>query len=227
MTAQLSYAEDDLRPLKEWEARIASMTLPRALAKLLRRYSQRKYGWRDDLFRARLLETRGIRVGKYSYNFDALCGKGSMVRQIGSFVSIGPEVNYTLGNHPTHFVSMHPAFALKECGLVPADVPMPPAGDPIVIGHDVWIGRDVTLLAGINIGTGAVIGAGAVVTKDVPPYAIVGGVPAKIIRYRFEPAVIERLLASQWWTWPDATLRARAKDFLGNPAAFAPQKEAA
>jgi carbonic anhydrase/acetyltransferase-like protein (isoleucine patch superfamily) len=68
-----------------------------------------------------------------------------------------------------------------------------------IIGNDVWIGARAILIDGITVGDGAVIGAGAVVTKDVPPYAIVGGVPAKIIKYRFEPEVIEFLLASQWW----------------------------
>ncbi len=68
-----------------------------------------------------------------------------------------------------------------------------------MIGHDVWIGMDVLILEGITIGTGAVIGAQSLVTRDVPPYAIVTGSPAKVLRYRFEPHIIEGLLASQWW----------------------------
>jgi hypothetical protein len=73
-----------------------------------------------------------------------------------------------------------------------------------VIEHDVWIGQDVLLRDGIRIGTGAVVAAGAVVTRDVPPYAIVGGTPARLIRYRFEMPLVERLLLSEWWTYDAA-----------------------
>ena len=93
-----------------------------------------------------------------------------------------------------------------------------PRNIPVTMGHDVWIGRDVTLLCGTHIGTGAVVAAGAVVTKDVPPYAIVGGVPAKILKYRFDPKTIAGLLASEWWLWPDDKIKARIGDF------FDPQK---
>jgi acetyltransferase-like isoleucine patch superfamily enzyme len=77
-----------------------------------------------------------------------------------------------------------------------------PQKDFPTIGHDVWIGQDVLLARGISIGHGAVIGAGAVVTKDVPPYAIVGGVPAKIIKYRFSDTTIAQLLECEWWKYP-------------------------
>lgn len=87
-------------------------------------------------------------------------------------------------------------------------------GNYIVIGNDVWIGAKVTLINGISIGDGAVILAGAVVSKDVPPYAIVGGVPAKILRYRYSPDDIELLLKTKWWNKNIEWLRAHKSIFL-------------
>jgi acetyltransferase-like isoleucine patch superfamily enzyme len=220
----LTYAEDDIRPLSAWENRLLGMKLPAFLQRRLRRHSRKKYRERDDLMRALVLKTTGIRVGKYTYSYEQLCHKGSMVAEIGAFTSMAANINYSLGNHPLDRVSTHPFFYLKKFGLVGADrddiIASVPKNGKITIGHDVWIGRDVTLLTGITIGTGAVIAAGAVVTKDVPPYAIVGGVPAKIIRYRFDEPTIARLLASAWWTWSDAELAARAIEFA-DPAHFA------
>ena len=82
------------------------------------------------------------------------------------------------------------------------------------IGNDVWVGENAIILAGVNIGDGAIIGAGAVVTKDVPPYAIVVGVPAKIIKYRFSTDVIKKLLKIKWWDWTDQEISTRYLDFL-------------
>lgn len=78
----------------------------------------------------------------------------------------------------------------------------------IIIGNDVWIGYDAIILSGVTIGDGAIIGAGAVVTKDVPPYTIVGGIPAKAIRKRFDEKTIKSLLNSKWWDWPEERIAA-------------------
>lgn len=120
---------------------------------------------------------------------------------IGKFCSIGPGVRSGLGVHPTHFVSTHPIFysPKKQAGRTFADKEYFKENRPVNIAHDVWIGANAIIADGITIGTGAIIGAGAVVTKDVAPYAIVGGVPARLIRYRFSPDEIDRLLASRWW----------------------------
>ena len=82
-----------------------------------------------------------------------------------------------------------------------------------VIGNDVWVGKNAIIMAGVRIGNGAVIGSGAVVTKDVPPYAIVGGVPARIIKYRFTEEQIVELEKIQWWNWSDEDIAARFDDF--------------
>ena len=79
---------------------------------------------------------------------------------------------------------------------------------PCTIGNDVWIGCNATILRGVKVGDGAVIGANSLVNRDVPPYAIVGGVPARIIRYRFDERVVEQLLRIRWWDWSDEKIRA-------------------
>ena len=85
------------------------------------------------------------------------------------------------------------------------------ATQPIHIGHDVWIGYGAIIMDGVTVGTGAIVGAAAVVTKDVPPYAIVAGVPARIIRYRFDENTIKRLLESRWWDFPEDFIATKLK----------------
>jgi virginiamycin A acetyltransferase len=91
----------------------------------------------------------------------------------------------------------------------------------VLIGNDVWIGNDVTIIGSVRIGDGAVIAAGAIVTKDVPPYAIVGGNPAKVIKYRFDADTIEKLERIQWWNWTSEEIKARKEDMQGEVRDFA------
>ena len=125
---------------------------------------------------------------------------------IGKFCSIacGAKFLFNSANHALGSLSTYPfPIFFEEWGLPVEDIPRAwdNKGD-IVVGNDVWIGYEAVILAGVTIGDGAVVGARAVVTKDVPPYAIVGGVPAKLIRKRFSDGVIQRLLALKWWDWP-------------------------
>jgi len=126
---------------------------------------------------------------------------------IGKFCSIGPHVQIGLAPHPSRvFVSTYPAFYSNFNGGCPMNFREDKIFDDSVpktkISNDVWIGSHVIIPGGISIGTGAIVAAGAVVVKNVPPYAVVGGNPAKVIRYRFSEAQMEVLLASKWWDWP-------------------------
>ena len=134
--------------------------------------------------------------------------------QIGRFCSIGPNVECIFGRHPAHtFVSTHPAFFsinhsiglsyVREQQFQEHPEPLDQEGKySIVIGNDVWIGANVAILDGITIGDGAIIAANALVTKDVPPYTIVGGVPAKVLKKRFTDKQITFLLNLKWWKKP-------------------------
>lgn len=121
---------------------------------------------------------------------------------IGKFCSIGSNVLIGLGVHPTsEFVSTHPIFysIRKQAGITFANKSFFLETKEVIIGNDVWIGANAIILDGVIIHDGAIISAGAVVVKDVPPYAIVGGVPAKIIKFRFEEEEINKLALFKWW----------------------------
>ncbi len=146
----------------------------------------------------------GVQMGRYSY-----IGKNNSVANttIGSFCSIASYCAIGGGAHPLNMVSTSPVFYQGRNGFnkhfssIPAEV-----NKKVEIGNDVWIGEAVFINDGVKIGTGAVIGAHSVVTKDVPPYAIIAGAPAKILRYRFDEDTIQRLLDSKWWEWSDERL---------------------
>ena len=129
--------------------------------------------------------------------------------EVGRFCSLGPYFLCGYGEHPTNFVSTSPVFysTRKQCGTSLVDKDYFDEIQATTIGNDVWIGARVFVRDGVKIGNGALVGAGAVVVKDVPDYAVVGGVPAKIIRYRFDPEAIEELLKIQWWNWTEDKLR--------------------
>lgn len=131
--------------------------------------------------------------------------------KIGKFCSIacGAKFLFTSANHVLGSLSTYPfPIFFEEWGLDAKDIRQAwdKRGD-IVIGNDVWIGFEAVILSGVTVGDGAIIGTRAVVTKDVPPYTIVGGAPARPIRRRFEDAVIEKLEALRWWDWDEEAIR--------------------
>ena len=138
-------------------------------------------------------------IDSYSY-----IGRNCLVQnaQIGKFCSIANDVFIGLGTHPIHLLSTSTLFyrVRNTLGikLVEKDLNFDEY-QKITIGNDVWIGARAILMDGISVGDGAIIAANAVVTKDIPPYAIVGGVPAKVLKYRFEEEQIKKLVQSKWW----------------------------
>lgn len=157
-------------------------------------------------------------LGDYSY----ISGPRSYVEaaRIGKFCSIARQVTIGPGDHDLTGVSTHP-FRLSPAygGLVDTVVPLKQKAPP-VIGADVWIGMNAVIMRGVTVGDGAIVAANSVVTRDVPAFAVVGGVPAKVIRYRFSPEVIADLQQIRWWDWPESKLKQYIADF-GNPDEFA------
>jgi acetyltransferase-like isoleucine patch superfamily enzyme len=137
--------------------------------------------------------------------------------EIGSYCSIAAEVVILLGgNHRADWVTTYPFREFSGFWVEAADI----SGHPvtkgnITIGSDVWIGNGSIVLSGVSVGHGAVIAARSVVNKDVPPYAIVAGSPARVVNYRFEAEVVSALLKLRWWDWPEETVR-KNMNFLQN-----------
>jgi acetyltransferase-like isoleucine patch superfamily enzyme len=153
-------------------------------------------------------------LGDYTYTYSTITNA-----TVGKFCSISPDCIFGLPNHPTRkIVSTHPAFFSKSnSGCLESFSEknlFEEKPERIQIGNDVWIGWNCIIMGGISIGNGAIIGAGAVVTKDVEDYAVVGGVPAKLIRYRFTKEQIEYLNKIKWWDMDIEWIRKNCEIFL-------------
>ncbi len=138
---------------------------------------------------------------------------------IGKYTSISYDVKVGLVAHPTNYLSTSPLFYSKRRGLIENNIFNEIPNGCTKIGNDVLISANVTILAGVKIGDGAIIGAGAFVNKDIPPYSIAAGIPAKIIKYRFSEEIKNELLKSKWWDLPIDILL-KKKDLFNNVPEF-------
>lgn len=175
------------------------------------RFSNCSFGCNNTLYEAASLSN--VKLGDFTF-----IGVASKIAnaQIGKFSSIGSEVLIGLGKHPSRdFVSTHPIFYSTHKQAQETFVSSSGFEEfaECKIGNDVWIGSRAVVLDGVTIGDGAIVAAGAVVTKDVPAYAVVGGVPAKVLRYRFEATEVEFLNQIKWWDKDLDWLRKHADQF--------------
>jgi phosphonate metabolism protein (transferase hexapeptide repeat family) len=167
--------------------------------------------WTEVGANSSLVETT---LDDYSYT----AGDNQIIyTEIGKFSNIASHVRINPGNHPMERVTLHHiTYRRKLYGLGEDDTAFFDwrRSHQCVIGHDTWLGHNAIVMPGVTVGTGAVVGSGAVVTKDVEPYMIVVGVPAKPVRKRFSEATVEKLLKIAWWDWDRPTLEARFDDLL-------------
>ena len=139
---------------------------------------------------------------------------------IGKFCSIGAGTRFIMngGNHHTTWLTTYP-FPIFGQGWEAAMPPSWPNKGDTVVGNDVWFGHDALLMPGVSIGDGAIVATRAVVTRAVPPYAIVGGNPATVLRYRFDHATIARLLRVRWWDWDAEKITRNVRAICGSEVA--------
>jgi len=165
-----------------------------------------------------------VLVGKYTYGIEHISilywdNPADIEVSIGRFTSISHGLKiFTGGNHRTDWITTYPFGHISpsaNCAVEPIKG-HPAPSQPVKIGNDVWIGRDVTIMSGVEIGDGAVIAANSHVAKSIPPYAIVGGNPAKLIKFRFSDQQIKDLLNMRWWDWSDEKIF-RSIDTLCSP----------
>jgi phosphonate metabolism protein (transferase hexapeptide repeat family) len=172
--------------------------------------------WTDIGPNTRITETE---IGDYSY-VEQSCD--IIYAKIGRFCSIASHVRINPGNHPLNRASLHHfTYRSRQYGMAEDDNRFFDwrRASPVTLGHDVWIGHGAVILPGVSLGTGAAVGAGAVVSRDIPPFTIAAGVPARPIRERFPKAIQDALLRIRWWNWSHQKLASTLNDFRALNAA--------
>lgn len=166
--------------------------------------------WTEVGARTKLAETV---MGDYAY----ICNDGEVIyTTIGRFCSIAAQARINPGNHPLDRAALHHftyRSALFELGEEDPGFFEWRRQSPVTIGNDVWVGHGVTVMPGVTIGDGAAIGSGAVVTRDIAPFTVTVGVPARPLRKRFDDETCTKLSALKWWDWPHDLIRERMGDF--------------
>lgn len=190
------------------------------LISLLNRFKYRKRFPKTHINPKSFISSIGnVEIGEYTYGFfNILCWNENDTVKIGKFCSIAENVKiFGGGEHNKRLVSTYP---LKH-NLFDIDIdPNVMSKGATIIGNDVWIGTNAIVLSGVNIENGCIIGAGAVVVRDLPPYAIAAGNPAKIIGYRFESEIIEKLQKIAWWNWPIEKIKMNIDHFYKDVELF-------
>jgi acetyltransferase-like isoleucine patch superfamily enzyme len=211
--------QEDRKPRKRL-ARIVVQpvyALVRPLALRLVKLALRGSAW---YFTNNYLTGEYIEIGDYTYgrpNVQSFEGEGTRLK-IGKFCSIAGEVTILLGgNHHAEWVTTYPFFAYADEWPEAKDIgshPRTKSRGDVIVGNDVWIGYGATIMSGVTIGDGAIIGARALVTRDVEPYSIVAGNPARLVRKRFDEKTIQKLMEIRWWDWPIDKIKANMEVIL-------------
>jgi acetyltransferase-like isoleucine patch superfamily enzyme len=180
-------------------------------------FKRLKNKWRGSTIR-----NPHIQVGRHTYGVGSESAFRATEQSpliVGSFCSVAKDVLF-LCHAGGHDLKAAAVFPIHRVLLQDRSRDLPSGKGGISVGHDVWIGRGAMVLPGVSIGHGAVIGAGSVVTKDVAPYAVVAGNPARLIRRRTSDDYIDHMLAIAWWDWSDETIRSEAESLAGPIEAF-------
>lgn len=165
--------------------------------------------------------TNHITVGKMSYHNGGFIIQGSQDVKIGSYCAFGENIRIITDNHDYNYPVMQYTFYRHYFGKEhPGVIKYPPNKERtkggVEIGNDVWIGHNATILSGVKIGNGAILGNGCIVTKDVEPYSIVSGIPARKIKMRFNEEIVKYFQEIKWWNWSENKIKMNEKFFHQN-----------